>query len=362
MAATAPVATAAKLKSVLELGGQVPANDKEQKVWDLASEHENNLRNSGELYDNPELEAYLESLVENMMGEELEQANLSIDFMIVKRPSLSAWVYPYGTIAVHTGLLANLENEAQLAAILSHEVAHFIHRHSYREMMLEKKQSLIGQGIGLLATAAAASQTGAIDTSLMKAGSFYTELVTNGYSRKLEYQADKDGLEYMRHANYARSESVAAFTALQQNTAYGTTNMGSLWSSHPKLENRIKSLQKAVKKEKKKKVPPGEIPPSTPYYQAVAPTMLINAQLDMSEHQFDRARHVLAKYQKIFPDDPAVHFFLGECIRKENPDGPDYNPRIAAYQTALLHAPDFAEAHKELGMAYRRQGNDPGRR
>ena len=242
----------------------LPANNEEEGIWALASTHENRIGNEGRIYRNREIEAYLESMVNKMIGSRLDHLGISIDFILVKEATLNAWVYPYGTIAVHTGLLAGMDNEAQLASILGHEISHFLQRHSYRELIVDKKQSIIGKGLGLLATVAAAKYTGTIDPSLMNVGGFWTELVTSGYSRKLEYVADAEGLQLMANANYSRDQAVIGFQTLGENDVYGVVNVAALWSSHPKLENRIENIQKSIKKESKQKDFKPGVDPSSP--------------------------------------------------------------------------------------------------
>ena len=346
----------AKVEPVQE-ADRVPENADEQRLWVIASDHENNVHNDGRMHHDEDIEAYLESMAYKMLGDMLDHTGIKIDFFIVKDPRLSAWVYPYGTIALHTGLIAGVENEAQLASIVGHEISHFLQRHSYRELISEKRQGAIGKGLGLLLTAAAASQTGSFSPDLMKAGGLWTDLVTSGYSRKNEHIADAEGLELMRRAGYERHEAIAGFTALKDNDAYGTVNVRHLWSSHPKLDDRIKNVTKAVDKEKRSKnYKPGTPSDSLDYYRAVAPILLMNAMLDIDERQFGRARMALEKYLKVKPNDASAHYLMGETYRREAPSGPDFAPRTVAYQTALAKDSGLANAAKELGMTLRQEG------
>ncbi len=354
----APAANAARVDPLSKLE-KLPQKEDEAELWDIASGHENDLRNSGRVLHNRQVEAYLESITDRMLGSYLDHLGIEIDFILVEEATLSGWVYPYGTIAVHTGLLAGMENEAQLASILAHELSHFLQRHSYRELITEGRQSAIGKGLGLLATIAIAAETGAIDTSLISSTEgLWTNLVTSGYSRKLEYVADEEGLALMAKANYSRDEAVLGFQALGDNALYGAADPRKLWSSHPKLESRIENIEKEIKKERRKKksaYKAGVVPPLERYYRGIAPALIINARLDIREQQFDRARAALRKYISVKPDDPEAEFLVGETYRKAEPDGPDYTQRMDAYRRALEKDSGYAPAHKELGMAYRRQ-------
>lgn len=356
------VAHGARARHVDEIE-TLPENEDEQRLWDIASGHENNIGNEGRLIRDREMEAYLEGIAERLLQGRLAHLDIEIDFIIVQNNLLSAWVYPYGTIAVNTGLLAGMENEAQLAAILAHELSHFMQRHSYRELISENRQSFIGKGLGLLTTAAVAAKTGVVDTGLMKAGGMWTDLVTSGYSRKNEHAADAEGLELMAVANYDRAQAVKAFELLKQNDAYGVVSPALLWSSHPTLDDRIDNLEKAVAREQRRKDHrPGEVPQSAAYYRAIAPALLRTGAQDVNERYFERARLAFQKYRDARPDEAQGHFLIGETYRLEAPDGPDFESRMAAYQAAIAAEPEFAAAHKELGLAHRQQGHtEPAR-
>ena len=349
-------ATAAKVRPIQEVA-VMPENEDESHLWEIASNHENNIYNDGRMHHDGEVEAYLERMAYKMLGDSIEHVGVKIDFFIVMDPMLSAWVYPYGTIALHSGLIASLDNEAQLASIVAHELSHFLQRHSYRELISDRRQGAIGKGLGILLTAAAATQTGAIDTNLMKAGGMWTDLVTSGYSRKNEHIADAEGLLLMKHAGYERHEAIAGFTALKLNDLYGTVNIRHLWSSHPKLDDRIENVTRAVKKEQKRKdYVPGTPSDSLAYYQAVAPILLANAKLDLKERMFDRSRQALQKYLLARPGDAEALFWIGETHRLQQPGGPDFAAQEAAYRAVLEHDSGYARAHRELGMALRQAG------
>lgn len=349
-------ATTANLDSLDELT-EIPVTEEEASLWEIASKHENNLGNSGRLFHDRHVEAYLESITDQMLGQQLDHLGIEVDFILVEEPTLSAWVYPYGTIAVHTGLLTGMDNEAQLASILAHEISHFLQRHSYRETISKGRQGLLGKGLGILAAAAAAKATGVVDTGLIDAtGGLWTDLVTNGYSRKLEYVADEEGLDLMANAHYAEDQALIGFATLGDNDVYGVVNINYLWSSHPKLEDRLKNLKKEIKKRKRKKnYVAGVVPEAERYYAGIAPILIMNARLDIKERQYERARMALSKYMSVSPDDPEAEFLVGETLRKQNPDGPDFTERMNAYERALEKDSGYAVAYKELGMAYRMQ-------
>lgn len=356
-------AQGAKVKSMADLE-KVPAKEEESALWESASKHENRLRNSGTVFHDRHVEAYLESLASKILGPYLDHLGIRLDFVLVAEPTLSGWVYPYGTIGLHTGLLVRMENEAQLGAILAHEISHFLQRHTYAELIVDGRQSALGKGLGFLAGLAVAKETGTFDQGIMDfTGDLWTNLATSGYSKKNEYVADEEGLVLMANAGWARDESIPAFLALGENEVYGAGDPRKLWSSHPRLEDRIRNLQKEIKRAKRKKTyVPGNVPDAENYYRGIAPALIINARLDIAAQQYQRAREALSKYIQVEPDDPEAHFLMGETYRKEAPSGPDFSDCLAAYGQALAEDSGYAPAYKELGMAYRvQQENDKAR-
>jgi predicted Zn-dependent protease len=303
------------------------------------------------------MEAYIEDLASRMLGDSIDHLGIEIDFVLVREPTLSAWAYPYGTIGLHTGLLVRMDNEAQFGAILAHEISHFLQRHTYREMLDGDKQSKVGKGLGFLASLAMAKETGTFDKGVMDiTGNLWENLSTSGYSKKNEYVADEEGLELMMRAGLPIDEAIPAFQALGENEVYGAGDPRKMWSSHPRLEDRIKNLQKEIKRAKRKKTfVDAQLPDAQDYFRGIAPALLMNARMDIGERQFQRAREALEKYLAVMPDDPEAHYLVGETYRRANPLGPEFTSSQAAYRAALEHDSAFAPALKELGMTYRLQ-------
>ena len=356
-------ASAAKVKPAYETE-QLPGRDDEADLWERASSHEMRLRNSGAIYRDRHVEAYIESLAERMLGDSIDHLGIRLDFVLVQDPVLSAWAYPYGTIGLHTGLLVRMDNEAQFAAILAHEISHFLQRHSYREMLDGGKQSRIGKGLGFLAGLALAKETGSFDKGVMDlTGGIWENLSTSGYSKKNEYVADEEGLRLMQQAGLPIAEAIPAFQALAENAVYGAADPRKMWSSHPRLDNRIRNLEKEVRRaSRKKNFVEQPVPDGRDYYRGIAPALLLNAKLDIGARKFDRARDALNKYLSVHPGDPDAHFLVGETYRRARPLGPDFADSDRAYQSALDNDSAYAPALRELGMTARIRGDSAAAR
>lgn len=337
---------------------KLPENEEEMDLWERARRHEKRLREAGKIIENSHMDQYVAEMAARMLGDSIAHLDVSLKFVIVEEPILSAWAYPYGTIGLHTGLLVRMDNEAQFAAILAHEISHFLQRHTYREMLDGEKQGKVGKGLGFLASLALAKETGTWNKGIMDAtGELWENLATSGYSQDNEFVADEEGLALMARAGYSIDEAIPAFEALAENSVYGAADPRKMWSSHPRLEERISNLQKDIKQAKRKKdFVAGRVTEPQIYYRGIAPALMINARLDLKERKFGRMRDALNKYLAVYPDSAEAHFMLGESYRSENPLGPDFAKAQAAYRAALEHDPAYAPAYLELGMTARVQG------
>ena len=351
-------AVAKKYQAINEIPGQVPETDEERAIWAVGAAHKTKVRGTDELVNDAALEQYVEGIIARLMGDMVDQIGLDIDVLVFKDPTVNAWVYPDGTVAVQTGMLAAMENEAQLAAIMGHEVSHFLNRHAFIQIKAKQKQSIVGKGLGVLATVAVAAKTGAVDTGLLNSGQIWTDLVTSGYSRNLESKADQQGLELLIAAGYPADQALPGFEQMRQDED-DQVNVSKMWSSHPDIDARKKGLSKQIKKSK---VAPGSLGlDKASYKRAVSLAVLSNSQLLLEGRKYDAAIDSLADLAAAVPDDARAHYFLAEALRRKEPEA-NYDARISAYKASLSLDENFAPAYRDLGLAYRQQGiNDLAR-
>lgn len=144
-------------------------------------------------------------------------------FFVVEDPSINAASLPDGTLLINTGLLGALENEAQLAFVLSHEMAHVLQVH-YRREVEETRKSRVGLMIAGIAAGAFIGDIGIFMSQIGIAS------VVNGHQRELENQADRLGLQNVIEHGYDPREA-ANFCRIIINR-YGDRSTSKLWSNH----------------------------------------------------------------------------------------------------------------------------------
>ena len=103
----------------------------EKRLWLQAEQEQALLEASGIIYENQKLDHYLQQIIAKIAPPDAKK-KLTFRVRVITDPFLNAFAFPNGVIYIHTGLLARLDNEAQLAALLAHEVSHCTQQHSLR--------------------------------------------------------------------------------------------------------------------------------------------------------------------------------------------------------------------------------------
>src|SRR5258706_2830288 len=186
------------------------------------------------LYDNPDMTRYV-NLVGNAVARQSGR-NISYHFAILKTDVVTAVSLPGGYIFVTSGALLNLKNEAELAGVLAHEVAHVDKRHLEREIRAQKNADF--------AKTEAASHVPVGAELVNMAGTIVTRSLTLQVSRDKESEADKVGVEFSSKAGYDPTglRNFLQFLVAVPATPQTKQALGLWGSTHPPLADRINSL------------------------------------------------------------------------------------------------------------------------
>ncbi len=179
--------------------------------------------------------AVVSYLKTNNMGD--EAANYQWEFNLVQDNQVNAWCMPGGKIVVYEGLLPVTQDEASLAVVLGHEIAHAVAKHSAERISNSYKQQNAMQVLGSVASVAGMGPNWQQVTSL--AIGVGTQAWTSGFSRKQESEADHIGLIFAAMAGYNPDVAVSFW---QRMAAVGNSS-NSIFSDHPSDEKRIKQIQ-----------------------------------------------------------------------------------------------------------------------
>lgn len=154
---------------------------------------------------------------------------------------LNAFALPGGKIGFYTGILDIMENDAQIAAVMGHEVAHVNYNHSG-----ERYSQQVGSSVAISAAQAAigtGSQTGQLAMGALGLGAQVGILLP--FSRKHELEADKFGLRYMHRAGYDPNEAVRFWKKMSAQKS-GAGSPPEFLSTHPADATRIAQLEREI--------------------------------------------------------------------------------------------------------------------
>ncbi len=275
----------------------------------------------GEIVD-PVLSAYVERVGQSL-GRVSHRPDLPYRFVVVNDSTPNAFALPGGFIGITRGLLLHMENEAQLAAVLGHEVGHVTARHSVQGL---QRGALYGVALGVLGGVTGEASYGPL---AQQAGELTAALLDRSHSREQERESDRLGIDYMVLAGYDPRGAV------QLQEIFFRMEGGSdarwiqgLFRTHPFSRDRMVANEQYILT----RYPGAMDSPAlalgqASFYAATADLRSIRSAYDL----YDRARR----------------------LESENRT----NEAIATYLQAAAAAPSEPLIHTGLGMAYLRAGN-----
>lgn len=303
----------------------------EDAKWLLlqASKEEQALNNSGLIFEDPDLERYLNCIVRNLRPSEFG-SDLSLKVKVIRDPHLNAFVFPDGAIYVNTGMLARIKNEAQMATILAHEMAHALRRHALKIFRALKDRS----------AAHVAIQEGFTQSA-------------GPYSRSLEQEADRVGFELVIKAGYNPQEGVDLFGHLEKESVKEKIHEPFVSETRPSLRDRMRNFEQILHAHEDTGM--SGIRHEEIFLLKTKGALLENAWLDLKLGRFTAARREAEKYLGIAPRDAKAFYLLGEVSRQRGRDGDIHRAR-AFYEKAISMDPSYAEPYRALGLIQYKAG------
>ncbi|WP_072798653.1 M48 family metalloprotease [Marinobacter antarcticus] len=196
----------------------------------------------GQFYIDPELTLYV-SEVGQKLARVSDRPNLPYEFVVLNSSVPNAWALPGGKIAINRGLLTELEDEAQLASVLGHEIVHAAASHSIQRM---QQGMLISAGVAGLGFALTDNEWAGL---IMGGAALGAQLALAQYSQGDELESDHYGILYMKKAGYdpqAAVELQEIFYELSKGRDSGFVD--GLFATHPPSAKRVRENTEQVKK------------------------------------------------------------------------------------------------------------------
>lgn len=330
-----------QLPSVGEMDA-LQLEEDEKRIWNRVGEVQRRLNNSSYIYQDPVLSAYVNEVAQNLIPENIKGKGLSFQVKIIRNPLLNAFAFPNGVIYVHTGLISKMENEAQLAALLGHEMIHVTHRHTVQDRRNFKNTTAV------LATLQMASFPFGAYELVSVLGEQGAKAAVTGYSRELETEADNVGLPLMINAGYDPKEAPKLFMHLKREVEEQDKKEPFFFGTHPRLQERIDNYNRFIKT----KYPNTTgIKNTERFMDIISPLILDNAKMDLSMGRFSSAKDGIGRFLEIDPQNSRAHFYLGELYRQRS-DEADREKALNEYSLSIQYDPSNPAPHKGIGLIY----------
>lgn len=200
------------------------------------------------IYDDPALSTYVDGLAQRVLqtsahSEQTTPAeirNTPFTFRVLDSPVVNAFALPGGFVYVTRGLLSHVENEAQLAVVLGHEIGHVLARHSSEQAQRAQLGQLGVVGATILGGVIGG---GRVAEGIAQYGSQGAQLLLLSYGRDAEREADQAGVAYAEFARYDAAEAAKFFHSLKRITDEGGQSIPTFLSTHPDPGEREQTVR-----------------------------------------------------------------------------------------------------------------------
>jgi len=304
----------------------------------------------------PEPTAYVNEVGKKLAA--VSDRQLPYEFVVLNNSVPNAWALPGGKIAVNRGLLTELRSEAELAAVLGHEIVHAAARHGAKA---QERGTLLQVGMAAAQIGAAVSD---VDTNiaglLIQGAGVGAQLVQQKYGRDQESEADKYGMKYMKAAGYDPQGAVTlqeTFVRLtQQEGAKKQSWLEGLFASHPPSTERVEQNKQTLAElgaggeigEEKYAARMKSLRAIEPAYAKFDEAMTAARKKD-----FSTARSLTQEASRLLPKEGRFQELLGEIslAEKQPKDALPY------YQKAIDLNSDYFGSYLGAGVAQFQAGN-----
>jgi len=321
--------------------GEFQKEKDEKELWLQSQEISDQIRSSGMVYDDDVLSAYINSVARGLFPAEIHD-QVTFRVTVIKDPRLNAFALPNGDLFLHTGIVSPMENEAQLATLLAHEMTHITHRHSVRSLRDLKNDSAFFSFVAL----------GGIYGGLLGNLGFMASV--SGYSQEMEREADEEGFNIMVEAGYDPREAPRLFDHLMNDVLREGTKEPFFFGTHPRLQDRIDNYNALIRT-----LEPGfgEKRNTDIFNFRISGVIYDNAELDLKAGRFDIALEEAGRFVELNPDNPAGYCLSGDIWKQKDPLKGNQKA-LDAYEKSLDLDPDWAQAHLGIGVIAFKEGDD----
>lgn len=304
-------------------------------LWAMLDREETRVRRSSFVVRDKSWGDYLSELACRLAGDHCPEMRV----YTVRTPMFNATMAPNGMMQVWTGLLLRVENEAQLASVIGHEIGHYLQRHSLERLRDARSKSAFATFMAPFGLIGLVGQIGAI-ASLA------------AFSREHEMEADRIGVTLVRRAGLDPREAARVWAHVRAELSAGPAGdpakRSVMWATHPGIDERQTRLGEITADDKGDTGETRYLERLEPLLWPLAEDELRRAQYDESIVLFDR----LATRRSARAD---LRWFRGEARRLRAQPG-DADAARADFEAALTLDKPPAQTHRSLAFMHREQG------
>jgi predicted Zn-dependent protease len=298
----------------------IVVDDEERALRDEARRGLAELEKAQLVVTDTKLSAYLASVLARLLPGSLPAGAPVPEVRAVSSIDRQAGALANGTIVVTTSYLASLEDEAQLAGVVGHELSHVLGRDLVRRLRYaEVSRSTVAR---------------------MR------------LARSIEEAADRHGLELMRRAGYDPRQMIGALALIEADDTASRSAIPQ-WESHPYVADRLATLRREIGAVSESEV----VRARDRYEAAIVDVLLLAADAELDARRLDRARAAIDRHLRIRPDSGRGYLLLAEWARLTERDGRRSALARQSYERAVELAPDDPPAVRALAVLYREDGD-----
>ncbi|MBT8137271.1 MAG: M48 family metalloprotease [Gammaproteobacteria bacterium] len=299
----------------------------------------------GDYVLDPALTQYVQQ-VGNRLAAASDRPDLPYEFAVINNSVPNAWALPGGKIAINRGLMLEMGSEAELAAVMGHEIVHAAARHGAKSM----ERGLLLQGA--LVALQLSAQDNRYANFIVGGAQVGAMLLSQKYGRNAELESDYYGMRYMADAGYHPGAAVdlqETFVRLSENRQ--TDWLSGLFASHPPSMTRVEKNQETAIE----LAATGEYGRER-YQRAIATLVATKPAYDKydeaiklaNENQVDQAAALAQEAAQMEPREAKFHSLLGDIAAHRK----DYRTAISHYNTAVAYNPQFFQTYLGRGLTY----------
>ena len=297
----------------------------------------------GDYNTSPQVVAYVKRVGQRLAA--VSDRKLPYEFNVINDSTPNAWALPGGKIVINRGLLVELESEAELAAVLGHEIVHAAARHGAKGM----ERGMLLQGAIL--AAGVASQNSEYSQMAIGGAGIAAQLITHKYGRDAEKEADLYGMKYMSRAGYDPHAAINLQQTFVRLSAGGESNwLSGLFASHPPSQERVDANRVTAAN-----LPQGGELGRERYQKVISPLLRDQEAYEafdqgrkaLQDGETERALSLANKALELQPREALFHSLRGDVRLKQQ----RYNDSIINYNRALQHNSDYFHYYLQRGLA-----------